>query len=380
MSRSSWTATAAGPRRGTCRRSPAIARARGRCGAPSRRRSASGVAWLTIYAFSSENWRRPAGEVLDLTGLLRQYLKSEIAELKANGVRLRVIGDRTRFDRRHPARPRRRGSRHRGQHAAEPDGRAVLWRAGGDRRRGARAGRGGARRRASTRTRSTKPRSPASLATAGMPDPDLIIRTSGEQRLSNFLLWQAAYAELVFLDVLWPDFGREHFAAALAEYARRERRFGARPWLNAQTATAPARSPRWRDGSATSARWCSAPVSRWRMRLGAAALVFDRRRRRSCCARAAALRMGCGCAAVSAGRLDAGPPGSVCDRRSPVSPAALLWLRADPVAGRANVLFLLLVVWAGDIGAYLVGRCDRRAASGAADLARQDLVRRGWAA
>ena len=67
------------------------------------------------------------------------------------------------------------------------------------------------------------------LATAGMPDPDLIIRTSGEQRLSNFLLWQGAYAELVFLDALWPDFGAEHFAAALAEYARRERRFGARP-------------------------------------------------------------------------------------------------------------------------------------------------------
>ena len=81
----------------------------------------------------------------------------------------------------------------------------------------------------STRRRSTRTCSPASLATAGMPDPDLIIRTSGEQRLSNFLLWQAAYAELVFLDVLWPDFDAEHFAAALAEYARRERRFGARP-------------------------------------------------------------------------------------------------------------------------------------------------------
>ena len=67
------------------------------------------------------------------------------------------------------------------------------------------------------------------LSTAGMPDPDLLIRTSGEQRLSNFLLWQAAYAELVFLDVLWPDFDETHFAAALAEYARRERRFGARP-------------------------------------------------------------------------------------------------------------------------------------------------------
>lgn len=69
----------------------------------------------------------------------------------------------------------------------------------------------------------------AALSTAGMPDPDLIIRTSGEQRLSNFMLWQAAYAELVFLDVLWPDFGAEHFAAALAEFGRRERRFGARP-------------------------------------------------------------------------------------------------------------------------------------------------------
>jgi undecaprenyl diphosphate synthase len=69
----------------------------------------------------------------------------------------------------------------------------------------------------------------AFLATAEMPDPDLIIRTSGERRLSNFLLWQAAYAELVFQDVLWPDFAAEHFAAALAEYGRRERRFGARP-------------------------------------------------------------------------------------------------------------------------------------------------------
>jgi undecaprenyl diphosphate synthase len=69
----------------------------------------------------------------------------------------------------------------------------------------------------------------SALSTAGMPDPDLVIRTSGELRLSNFLLWQAAYAELVFLDVLWPDFGASHFAAALAEYARRERRFGARP-------------------------------------------------------------------------------------------------------------------------------------------------------
>ena len=188
----------------------------------------SGVSWLTIYAFSSENWRRPMGEVLDLTGLLRQYLKSEIAELKANGVRLRFIGDRTKFD---------------------PDIAADLANAELDTATntrlnlivalsyGARAEIAAAARdlAAAARARQIEPDQideallAGSLSTAGIPDPDLIIRTSGEQRLSNFLLWQAAYAELVFLDVLWPDFAPQHFAAALAEYARRERRFGARP-------------------------------------------------------------------------------------------------------------------------------------------------------
>ena len=188
----------------------------------------SGVSWLTIYAFSSENWRRPAGEVLDLTGLLRQYLKSEIAELKANGVRLHFIGDRAKFD---------------------PDIGADLTNAERDTASntrldlivalsyGARAEIVGAARALAEAARTGRldpgqideTMLAASLDTAGIPDPDLIIRTSGEQRLSNFLLWQAAYSELVFLDVLWPDFGPEHFAAALAEYARRERRFGARP-------------------------------------------------------------------------------------------------------------------------------------------------------
>jgi len=188
----------------------------------------SGVAWLTIYAFSSENWRRPAGEVLDLTGLLRQYLRSEIAELKSNGVRLRFIGDRAKFD---------------------PDIAADLANAELDTATNTRlnlivalsyGGRAEivAAARALTEAALAEQIEPeqidearlaGSLSTAGIPDPDLIVRTSGEQRLSNFLLWQAAYAELVFLDVLWPDFGPEHFAAALAEYARRERRFGARP-------------------------------------------------------------------------------------------------------------------------------------------------------
>ena len=108
----------------------------------------SGVAWLTLYAFSSENWRRPAGEVLDLTGLLRQYLKSEIAELKENGVRLRIIGDRARFDPDIQRSLAQAEVETVGQRQAQPDGGAVLWRAGRDRRGGAQAGRGGARRQA----------------------------------------------------------------------------------------------------------------------------------------------------------------------------------------------------------------------------------------
>ena len=188
----------------------------------------SGVAWLTIYAFSSENWRRPTGEVLDLTGLLRHYLKSEIAELKANGVRLRVIGDRARFD---PDIQRDLASAERDTSANTRLNLTVAL------SYGARAEIAAAARAMAEAAQAGK-LDPALidedafagyLATAGMPDPDLLIRTSGEQRLSNFLLWQAAYAELVFLDVLWPDFGPEHFAAALAAYGRRERRFGARP-------------------------------------------------------------------------------------------------------------------------------------------------------
>ena len=188
----------------------------------------SGVAWLTIYAFSSENWRRPATEVLDLTGLLRHYLKNEIAELHSNGVKLHFIGDRTRFD---------------------PDIDAALAQAerltAGNTRLnlvvalsyGARDEIVAAARKLAQAAQDGQIAAASidetmlvsALSTAGMPDPDLVIRTSGEQRLSNFLLWQAAYAELVFLDVLWPDFGAAHFDAALTEYARRERRFGARP-------------------------------------------------------------------------------------------------------------------------------------------------------
>ncbi len=187
-----------------------------------------GVSWLTLFAFSSENWRRPLEEVSALTGLLRLYLRSEVANLVKEGARLRIIGDFERF----------------GPEMARAIRSAEDATAGGTRINlnvalsyGARdeilsAARTAARAIAEGRL-APEALDEATfggfLQTAGMPDPDLIIRTSGEQRLSNFLLWQAAYAEFVFQDVLWPDYGAEHLAAALADFRRRERRYGARP-------------------------------------------------------------------------------------------------------------------------------------------------------
>ena len=187
-----------------------------------------GVGWLTLYAFSSENWRRSAGEVTDLTGLLRHFLRNEIAELHDHGVRLRIIGDRSRFEADIQAELVAAERRTAGNSrlnlvvALSYGGRAEIVAAARAAAEAARAGQ----------------LDPATLdeaafadllSTHGIPDPDLVIRTSGEQRLSNFLLWQCAYAELVFQDVLWPDFGAAHFNEALAEFNRRERRFGARP-------------------------------------------------------------------------------------------------------------------------------------------------------
>ena len=187
----------------------------------------SGVGWLTIYAFSSENWRRPRSEIIDLTGLLRRYLKSEINELHESGVRLRIIGDRERFD------PDIQADLAAAERLTQGNKRLNLTIALSY---GARAEIAAAARAAAEAAKAGE-LDPSKLCedvfegflhTAGTPDPDLIIRTSGEQRLSNFLLWQAAYAELVFLEVLWPDFNEAQFNAALAEFARRERRFGAR--------------------------------------------------------------------------------------------------------------------------------------------------------
>lgn len=187
----------------------------------------AGVSWLTIYAFSSENWRRSPGEVSDLTGLLRRYLRSEVAELKQSGVRLRFIGDRNRFDSDIQTaliaaeRDTEMNSRLNLTIALSYGARAEIVSAAKAAMQAVRDG----SLRESDLTEDTFARF---LATADMPDPDLIIRTSGEQRLSNFLLWQAAYAELVFLDVYWPDFDQSYFNAALTEFSRRERRFGAR--------------------------------------------------------------------------------------------------------------------------------------------------------
>ncbi|WP_426957718.1 isoprenyl transferase [Muricoccus radiodurans] len=186
-----------------------------------------GVSWLTLFAFSSENWRRPADEVRDLTGLMRHYLRHEVGQLLEKGVRLRIIGDRAAF----------------GPETVAEITRAEAVTAANTRLNlnvalsyGGRAEIAAAARAIAARVASGE-LDPASvnestlsahLDTAGMPDPDLIIRTSGEQRLSNFLLWQSAYAELVFQDVLWPDFDAVHLQAAVAEYRRRDRRYGAR--------------------------------------------------------------------------------------------------------------------------------------------------------
>ncbi len=184
----------------------------------------AGVHYLTLFAFSSENWARPAEEVSDLTFLMKHYLRSELAELHEQGVRLVVIGERERFG---PALAQELEAAER--KTAENDrlvlimavsygGRADIVRAA---RRAIEAG--------IPAEELTEKTFSHLLYTDGIPDPDLLIRTSGERRISNFLLWQLAYAEMVFTPVLWPDFGRDEFAAALEDYALRERRFGARP-------------------------------------------------------------------------------------------------------------------------------------------------------
>jgi undecaprenyl diphosphate synthase len=184
-----------------------------------------GIPYLTLFGFSSENWKRPLDEVDDLMGLLRHYLRGEIAELHQKGVRLRVIGDISRFssdivtliD---------------NAEALTRDNRGVnltIALSYGGRAEIVAAARALAAEVAAGRL-AVEAVDEAQIAghlfTAELPDPDLLIRTSGEQRLSNFLLWQCAYAELVFTKTLWPDFGRGDLEQAIADYCCRERRYG----------------------------------------------------------------------------------------------------------------------------------------------------------
>ncbi|WEX78822.1 isoprenyl transferase [Sinorhizobium numidicum] len=184
-----------------------------------------GIRYLTLFAFSSENWSRPEAEVSDLMGLLKAFIRRDLADLHRENVRIRVIGDRTNL-----------GSdilplliEAEETTSANTGITLVIAFNYGARDELARAMRHLATEVAAGRLRPdeiTADRITATIDTAGIPDPDLILRTSGEERLSNFLLWQGAYSELLFIPELWPDFTRETFLAAIEKYACRERRFG----------------------------------------------------------------------------------------------------------------------------------------------------------
>jgi len=184
-----------------------------------------GITHLTLFSFSSENWSRPQQEIRDLFGLLRRFVRRDLAELHKNGVKIRVIGARSGLE---------------GDILRMLDDAVELTKDNtalnltiafnyGARDEIARAAQKiaeDAKQGVIDPSDVTPERFATYLDTAGLPDPDLLIRTSGELRLSNFLLWQLAYAEFVFVDVYWPDFSKELFEAAIAEYQRRNRRFG----------------------------------------------------------------------------------------------------------------------------------------------------------
>jgi undecaprenyl diphosphate synthase len=184
-----------------------------------------GIPVLTLFAFSTENWTRPADEVNDLMGLLRHYLRNELDELRKNGARLRVIGNREGLasdivrDISDAENMTRGNSRIDVNICINYGARAEILQAIRSLARQVAAGELSA-------DRIDEDCFESELLTSGVPDPDLLIRTSGEQRISNFMLWQCAYAELVFVDTLWPDFGKEHLEQAIAEFRRRERRYG----------------------------------------------------------------------------------------------------------------------------------------------------------
>src|SRR4051794_20769731 len=178
----------------------------------------AGIGTLTLFAFSSDNWRRPADEVGALMGMLARYLETEVERCLAKGVRLEAIGRRDRL----------------GETLRQAIGRAEAATAGGERMRLRVAIDYSARDAILAAARGLKELSMEALGTALGPPVDLLIRTGGERRLSDFLLWESAYAELIFSRVMWPDFDAHDLNAAVREFRGRERRFGGVP-------TAPAR-------------------------------------------------------------------------------------------------------------------------------------------
>jgi undecaprenyl diphosphate synthase len=184
-----------------------------------------GIEALTLYAFSSENWRRPADEIADLMGLLRLYIRRELKELADNGIRLNIIGDINRFDSDLVTMIEESCART-AENRRMTFTIALNYGAQDELVRAVRAlavdVRAGVVDPAAIDAAAIEER----LDTRGLPPLDLLIRTSGEQRLSNFLLWQAAYAELLFVDTLWPDFGASELASAVAAFGQRERRYG----------------------------------------------------------------------------------------------------------------------------------------------------------
>ena len=188
---------------------------------------ALGIRCLTVFGFSTENWRRPAEEVSDLMGLVRAYVASDLKRLEREGVRVRILGRReglpediARIVERTEA-----STAHNDKFLLQ-----VAFNYGG------RADIVDAARRHVDRVVAGEATGPLDeetlglgLSTAGGPPVDVIVRTSGEQRLSNFLLWEAAYAELIFQDILWPDYGEDALADAVAQFSGRQRRYGGRP-------------------------------------------------------------------------------------------------------------------------------------------------------
>jgi undecaprenyl diphosphate synthase len=184
-----------------------------------------GLKNLTVYSFSTENWRRPVSEVNALFGLLKAYVKRDLDRLANEGVRIRILGTRRGL----PDDIRELVDRAEQRTAENSEfNLCIAFNYGGREEivRAAQAAFAALQQGGQDADQLTEDTFSEYLDTADVPDPDIVIRTSGEYRLSNFLVWQTAYAELVFMDVLWPDFGKSHLLAAIETFQKRERRFG----------------------------------------------------------------------------------------------------------------------------------------------------------